>query len=432
MSPMQALLLIAGRSKRFWPLEEKSLFPVAGKPLLMHQVERLQKAGVKKITLVGGKHNLEAAKRVFPKLPQIEQRDLDLGMRGALLDALPQVKGPVMIVSGNDVIDPAGYKNLMKEAAKKNVDGAMLAAQVKRYFPGGYLSVKGPRIIGIVEKPGEGKEPSDLVNIVAHIHNDPAALLKMLKQVKPTADDGYEMAVDCLLQTHTYHAVAYAGVWRAVKFPWHLLDVNDVLLTQLKAKKDKSAKVHRTAVIEGAVVLGPKVKVMAHATIVGPCVIGEGTVIGTGALVRGSSIGKRCVIGFNSEVKSSVLGNDVWTHMTYLGDSVVGNNVSFGGGCMTGNFRLDEGNVHSKHAETLMNTGRSKIGAIVGSDCRFGIQVGMNPGVKIGSGTFVTGGLFLQEDVPSESFVRMKDGVLKVTENNVQPPKVEDREKYRL
>jgi len=430
---MQALLLIAGQSKRFWPLAEKSLFAVAGKPLLVHQVERLQKAGMKKITLVGGVHNLHAAKTIFPKLPQVEQKDLQLGMRGALLSALPTLtqNEPVLIVSGNDVIDPVGYKNLLKEAAKKGLDGAMLAAEVKSYFPGGYLTVQGSKIVGIVEKPGAGKEPSNLVNIVAHVHKSPAKLLEMLKQTTSGFDDGYERALDQLLQTHTYNVVRYSGLWQAVKYPWHLLALNDVLLGSLKSSRHKSAKIHKSASIEGSVVIGPNVKILPHATIVGPCVIGEGSVIGTGALVRGSSIGKRCVVGCNTEIKSSVLGDDVWTHMTYVGDSVIGNNVSFGSGCVTGNFRLDEGEVTSKSGEEFLATGRTKFGAIIGKDCRLGIHVGLNPGTKIGEGTFIAGGTFVSEDLPVRSFARMKEGVFTVSENKVKPPQVEEREKYR-
>lgn len=429
---MQAVLLIAGQSKRFWPLAEKSLFPVAGKPLLQHQIERLTKAGIKNITLVGGRHNLAAAKTLFPKLPQIEQKDLTLGMRGALLDALPKMKsGPVMIVSGNDVIDPSGYKSLMKEAAKKGVDGALLAAEVQTYFPGGYLTVSGTKISGIVEKPGAGKEPSKLVNIVAHIHNNPGDLLDALKNVKTGFDDGYERAIDYLLQKKAYYAVPYKGLWQAIKFPWHLLTLNDLLLKEIKSTKHKTANVHKSASIDGNVVLGANVKVLAHATIVGPCVIGEGSVIGTGALVRGASVGKRCVVGFNTEVKSSVLGDDVWTHMTYLGDSVVGNNVSFGSGCVTGNFRLDEGEVTSVSNGEQLKTGRDKVGAIVGSDCRLGIHVGMNPCVKIGSGSFIAGGSYVDQDIPVQSFARMKEGKLTVSENREKVKGSDKREKYR-
>ncbi|MEK7137441.1 MAG: NTP transferase domain-containing protein, partial [Patescibacteria group bacterium] len=170
---MKTLLLLAGRSKRFWPLEEKSLWPFLGKPLLAHQIERLKAGGLSDITFVGGQHNLEQVYNFFPSVPSIEQEDLELGMRGALLSALREMKGPICIVSGNDVVEPEAYAALLKVSSQKGVDGAILAQRVKRYFPGGYLltaATEGrsvPRVAGIVEKPGEGKEPSDLVNIVA-------------------------------------------------------------------------------------------------------------------------------------------------------------------------------------------------------------------------------------------------------------------------
>lgn len=430
---MKALLLLAGQSKRFWPLKEKTLFPVLGKSLLEHQVARLQKGGVKEIVMVGGAHNLAPAKKLFPKLKLIEQQDLSLGMRGALLSALPKIgKGPVMIVSGNDVIDPAGYKALLTEAKKKGVDGAILAQKVESYFPGGYLTLKGSRITGIVEKPGAGQEPSDLVNIVAHVHNDVLALLETLKKTQSQWDDAYEVAMDKLLQTKTYHAVKYTGNWQAVKYPWHMLPLLGTLLDGLqKPKIDKSAKVHRLACVEGPVIIEAGAKILAHATVKGPAYIGKDAVIGTGALVRGSSIGNRCVIGFNSEIKSSVLASDVWTHMTYIGDSVIGHNVSFGGGCMTGNFRLDEGEISSMVGDAQVPTGLHKLGVIVGDDCRFGIQIGMNPGVKVGEGTFVAGGTFLTEDVPGSSFVRTKEGKVVVTENRSKTPDAEQRDVFR-
>lgn len=426
---MKALLLLAGQSKRFWPLKEKTLFPVLGKTLLEHQVERLQKGGVKEIILVGGAHNLDAAKKVFPKMKLVEQKDLTLGMKGALLSALPHVgKGPVMIVSGNDVIDPEGYKALLKEAAKKGVDGAILAQKVETYFPGGYLTLRGNRITGIVEKPGAGQEPSDLVNIVAHVHNDSVALLDMLEKTESQWDDAYEVAVHRLLLEKTYHAVRYIGNWQAVKYPWHLLRLQGMLLDGLnKPKIDKTAKIHKQATIDGPVIIEAGVKVLPHATVKGPAYIGKNAVIGTGALVRGSSVGERCVIGFHSEIKSSVLASDVWTHMTYVGDSVIGRNVSFGGGCITGNFRLDEGEISSQVGDAMMSTGLTKMGVVVGDNCRFGIQVGMNPGVKVGEGTFVAGGAYLTEDIPAGSFARVKEGKIVVTENRVQSPSAEGR-----
>lgn len=417
---MTVVLIFAGRSTRFWPLEEKSFFPVAGTTLLEEQVRRLRAAGCKNIVLVAGKHNRAEAEALFPDLNIIEQENLDLGMRGALLSALPLIDGQVMIVSANDLIDPSAYAELLKKSKKLTSGGLVLARKVSSYFPGGYLSVQGSRITDIVEKPKQGSEPSNLINIVAHVHCSSSELLDALKKTKTTRDDGYEVALQTLLKRHPYEAVPYEGQWQAVKYPWHMLSVLEELLPKTKKPKiHRSAKIHKTAVIEGAVIIGPNVKVFAHASIMGPCVIGEGSVIANNALVRGSSIGKRCVIGYNTEIARSILGDDVWTHSSYLGDSVLGSNISLGAGTTTGNLRLDEGKISSLVAKKPIETGRTKLGVIMGSGCRSGIHTCFSPGVKIGKGSFMSSMTLIPKDIPDCSFVKMKkDTELDIRKNN--------------
>ncbi|NOS67508.1 MAG: NTP transferase domain-containing protein [Candidatus Peribacteraceae bacterium] len=428
---MKVLLLLAGQSRRFWPLAEKSLFPVCGKTLAEHQVETLKAAGFKDITLIVGAHNKKELKKLFPTLKLIEQKGD--GMFGACMTALLKMKGgPILIVSGNDVIDVAAFDLLKKEMTKPKTDGAILARKVKMYFPGGYLTVKGGKISSIIEKPGAGKEPSKLINIVAHIHNDPSALLGALKKVKNTKDDGYEQALHLLFQEKTYRAAAYDGFWQPVKYPWHLLPLLGHFLSGIKKPLiHRSAKIHHTAVIDGNVVIGEGTRVLAHATIVGPCVIGARCVIGNNALVRGSSIGDDCVVGYNTEVKGSVLAGPVWTHMTYLGDSIIGRNVSFGGGSTTGNLRLDEGEISSVDGDQAIPTGLTKLGMIVGDDCRFSTQISCYPGVKVGRGSFVSDCALIKEDVPEKSYVNIKEGVMQVRPNKMTVPPNAARERYR-
>ncbi len=452
---MKALLLLAGRSRRFWPLHEKSLFMICGKTLAEHQVETLQKGGCKEIILVVGAHNKKEIRKMFPKLQLIEQKNLDLGMQGACLSALPKVlksrlagrsspageRRPVMIVSGNDVIDSSALTELRAAALKPKTDGAILARKVKKYFPGGYLTVKGGKITSIVEKPGEGNEPGKLINIVAHIHNDPAALLAALKAVKNHRDDGYEQALRSLFKTKTYRAVPYEGFWQPVKYPWHLLPLLEHFLSGIKKSAvHPSVKVHPSAVIEGNAVIGEGTRILPHATVVGPCVIGRHCIIGNNALVRSSSIGDDCVVGYSSEVKGSILAGPVWTHMTYLGDSIIGRNVSFGGGSTTGNLRLDEAEISSTigppvvgaiRESPLHPTGLTKLGIIVGDDCRFSVQMASYPGVKIGRGTFVVDCALLKTDVPEGSFVSIKDGTVQIRPNKMVVPKNEARARYR-
>lgn len=451
---MRTLLLLAGRSRRFWPLAEKSLFPICGKTLAEHQVETLRKGGCKEIILVVGAHNKKEIRRLFPDLKIIEQKNLDDGMQGACLSALPKIvktlpagrsssvdeRRSVMIVSGNDVIDASALSDLKATAMKPRTDGAILARKIKTYFPGGYLTVKGGRVTSMIEKPGAGKEPGRLVNIVAHIHNDPAVLLAALKSVKNHRDDGYERALHALFRVKTYRAVPCGGFWQPVKYPWHLLPLLEHFLSSIKKPAiHATVKIHPSAVIEGNVIIGEGSRVLSHATVVGPCMIGKRCIIGTNALVRGSSIGDDCVVGYNTEVKGSVLAGPVWTHMTYLGDSVIGRNASFGGGTTTGNLRLDEGEISSMDPSSRLGTGSGKaiptglhkLGLIVGDDCRFSAQMASYPGVKIGRGTFVADRALIRTDIPDGSFVSVKDGDVQIRANRVAVPPNAARERYR-
>ncbi len=426
---MKTFLLLAGRSTRFWPLAEKTLFPICGKTLLEHQVERLQEGGCDEIILVGGAHNLEAASSIYPDLPTVEQENLDLGMRGAVLSILKAYpSSPLMIVGGNDVVHPSAYQSLLESEG----DGAVLAYEVDRYFPGGYIELDGDRVTGIIEKPGEGNEPSSVINLVGHVHRDPEALLVALRDVDESTDDGYEQALAKMFTTHNYQAVRYNGPWQAVKYPWHILDLADLLLSEITEQRiHESVEIHESAEVIGNVVIEEGVRILHNAVVRGPCYIGKNSLVANNALVRGSSIGPDSVVGFSTEIKSCVLHSHVWTHMNYLGESVIGRNVSFGAGTVTGNLRLDEEEVISVVKGEKLTTGRTKFGTVIGDNCRLGIHVSTNPGIKIGAGSFISSKTLVAQDIPEKSFVFQKEGKFEVRENRTKPSTPEDREKYK-
>ncbi len=419
---MIAILLFSGKSTRFWPIREKSLFPVFGTSLLEMQTAKLKAAGFKEIILVAGAHNLKEAKKIFPSMTFVTQSPNEPGMRGAMLAVLPRCKKEsVMIVSANDVIDERAFKELRMKGVDKKEGGLILARKVKTYFPGGYLETKGKRILSIIEKPGAGNEPSSLVNIVAHVHSDASVLLKAVKEIGSQKDDAYEQALDSLFNQFHYEAVPYTGPWQAVKYPWHLLDLLPHMAPELSMPViHPTASIHKTAVIEGAVRIERGVRVFAHATIMGPCFIGEDSIVANNALVRGSSVGKRCVVGYNTEIARSILADDVWTHSSYVGDSVIGNGTSLAAGTVTGNLRLDEEMIHSDIQGELTPTHRTKFGTIIGEHCRTGIHTGIAPGVKIGAHSFINSGSMVTSDVPDSSFV--KDGIVRPNKKAATPP----------
>lgn len=407
---MKALLLAAGRSRRVKPVEDKNFLRFCGKFLIEHQLQALSRAGFKEVIVVGGAHNLERLRAVCGEATVVEQKDLEAGMAGAVLAARDHLgNDPVAIISGNDVVDESAYAALFA-ALDSNADSVLLAKEVSEYFPGGYLRVDAEnRVLDIVEKPGAGNEPSNLVNIVLHGHRNPAALFSTLDQAHSDRDDRYEAALNGLIKSGAVvRAVPYNGFWSAIKFPWHVLAVARYFLEKMPtaAAIDPSAVVEEGARLVGNVSLAANVRVMAGATLVGPAYIGRDSVVATNALVRESTVGEKCVVGYSTEVARSILGDDVWTHSNYLGDSVIGDDVTFGAGTVTGNLRLDAASVPVGVGEEKVDSGMAKLGLLTGDHIRVGINVSFMPGIKIGSHSVVGAGVTVNADIPEKSYAR--------------------------
>lgn len=423
---MKVLLLAAGRSRRVKPIEDKNFLRFCGKFLIEHQVEALNKAGFNDILLIGGAHNLERlsqfAERAPGNITVIEQEDLTAGMAGAVLSAKPHLQSnePLFIVSSNDVVDASAYQLIFDAAQESEYDSHLLGKRVSDYFPGGYLKVENERITGIIEKPGAGNEPSDLVNLVLHLHTQTNDLFEALESATTDRDDRYEVALDTLIQKGTtMQAIGYDGYWQPVKFPWHVFEVARYFFEQAPKDIANSAQVDPSATIQGDVIIDENAKVLAGATIVGPAYIGKNSVVATNALVRDAYLGERCVVGFSTEVARSVFGDDVWTHSNYIGDSVIGSNVSFGAGTITGNLRFDEQNIQVSIGKGKVDSGTGKLGLITGDNIRVGVNTSFMPGIKIGSDSIIGAGLVIPQDIPENSYVK-GETTLKIYENRSQ------------
>lgn len=419
---MQVILLAAGQSTRLDPIDDKNLLEFAGKPLIEHRVAALKRAKLRDIVVVGGAHNMEALKKVLKGYKNVvvtEQKKLEDGMAGGVLAGAKIVKHKnIMIVSTNDVFDFELFETAVAEA-KKAEDGLIVGKKMDSYFPGGYLKIdKEKHLTDIIEKPGEGKEPSNLVNIVLHVYNDFPAFLDYLNKATGKADGRYEKALDQYIKKGKakLKAYRYNGFWQPIKYPWHVLTAMNYYLEKQEPKIDRTAKIAKTATIEGNVVIGKNAKVHNHAVILGPAYIGENAVVGNNCLVRESAVGSNCVIGYTTEVTRSYLNHDVWTHTNYIGDSIISSNVSFGAGTVLGNLRFDEEpvKVTIKGKRVVSNT--HKLGAIIGSGARFGVNASTNPGVKVGRDTFVGPNVLVDKDLADGKMILL-DQKCKVVKN---------------
>ncbi|MBI5411551.1 NTP transferase domain-containing protein [Candidatus Peregrinibacteria bacterium] len=413
---MQAILLAAGKSTRLDPLSDKNLLEFCGKTLVEHQVSLIKNAKIRDIVVVGNAENMETLKRIFKKYHNVavtEQKALEEGMAGGVLAGAKRVsQKEILVMSTNDIVDAEALE-LMKNALKeKGIDGAILAKKVDQYFPGGYLKLDKKGVVEtIVEKPGEGREPSPLVNLVLHIFRDFPSFVTVLRQQKGKADGRYEAALSRFVKKdkRALKAVEYRGHWLPIKYPWHVLAAMNYFLSRQKPFIDKTAQISKSAVIKGgSVYIGRNVRVLEHATIQGPAYIGDNALVANNALIRSSMIGHHSVVGFSTEIARSYLNHNVWTHSNYIGDSVVDFNVSFGAGGVVGNLRLDEEIIGVKIRDKKISTGSNKFGVVIGSGSRLGINISTMPGIKIGRGCFVGSGIIVAEDLPDRSFVRVE------------------------
>lgn len=410
---MKTLLLAAGRSRRVKPIEDKNFLKFFGITLIEFQITRLANAGFSDIVIVGGAHNQDTLKALAEKqmaldaqlkVQVIEQKNLDEGMAGAVL-AVEEAVGDedLFIVSSNDRVDVDAYE-LMKKAAQSEGDSFLLAHEVTEYFPGGYLKMDKDKIIGIVEKPGAGNEPSNLVNVVLHLHKNPKDLFDVLRKITSDQDDRYEVALDELMAKRTFKAVRYTGFWQPIKHPWHILDLMNHIFLRVEREIHPSAQIADSAVIKGNVVIEEGVKVFENAVIQGPAYIGRNSIVANNALVRESMVGDNCVVGFSTEIARSFIGDDCWFHTNYVGDTVMGNDVSFGAGAICANLRLDEKEIISSGEKT----GRNKLGPILGDHIRVGVQTSLMPGIRVGSNSMITSGLVIAQDIDAGQFVTGK------------------------
>jgi len=262
-------------------------------------------------------------------------------------------------------------------------------------------------LLNIVEKPGKGNEPSNLVNIVVHMHTDSGKLFDCIRKVETDEDNIYEMAMGLMANNgNRIKVVKYNGTWSAIKYPWHILSLVEHFLVQAEGYISPTAEISERAIIDGKVIIEDGVRVLENAVVRGPCYIGKNSIIGNNALVRdGCHIGSDCVIGHCTEIKHSYIDDGCWFHSNYVGDSILGRGCSLGAGTVTANWRFDEKNVAIKVGGNVVDTHQGKFGTIIGEGCKTGINVSIMPGVRIGANAMVGPHVNLVEDLEPNKLI---------------------------
>jgi NDP-sugar pyrophosphorylase family protein len=435
---MKVILLAGGISKRFWPLtSDKNLWSFYPDCLFTHNLKVLKEIGLTDIVVVINPKSVEEAKKLASDLTleaEFIVQEEAKGMGEAVLLAKDNIKNDsVLVLNCDDVVEKDLLQKVITLADQKATDLILVGKKFETYFDGGYLKVEGSRAVGVVEKPGEGNEPSQLVKLVVDYFQNSQDLIDAISGAQTEKDDQYEVAINQLLQTKSSEVVSYEGLWLTVKYPWHLLDMLAFFLKGItQSRISENADISPRAIIDGPVVIEDGVKIFENAKVRGPAYIGKGVVVANNAMVRESYIGEGSVVGFGSEVARSYLGADCWTHTNFVGDSILQKNVSFGVGTVLTNLKLDEGEISSVVKGTKLNTGRVKLGAIIGENVRIGSNSTLMPGVKIGSDSFVGAGVCVKEDLEEKQFLYLSQEQVKKANNRADSMKSRDSFKGKI
>jgi len=133
--------------------------------------------------------------------------------------------------------------------------------------------------------------------------------------------------------------------------------------------------------INGVVYLAPGARIKPFSYIEGRLLLEEGASVGPHAYIR-----KDVIVGASSElsrceVKNSVIMDGVKVHHhSYIGDSVVGNNVNIAAGFVTANLRFDRGRVKVKGFGLAPS---HKFGALIGDGVKTMVNASLMPGAVV-------------------------------------------------
>lgn len=405
---MKALILAAGESTRMMPLtanRPKPLLFVGGKPFLEHSLLALRNAGIKDITLLVGyqkekiKDHFKNGEKLGVKIRYAEQKER-LGTAHAV-GTVP-IDEDFLCINGDVVLTKEMVNGLMDFHRKHN-GTVVTGVNVKDSKEFGVLKVKNSKLEDVMEKPKNvGK---CLVN--AGIYVFTPDIFDFIRKTKKSKRGEYEItsSIRMMINKNDVHVFVSKNEWFDVGRPWDLLDANRIYLEGMKKKV--LGKVEKNTTIHGAVIIGRGSIIRNGSYIEGPVFIGKNCDIGPNCYVRAyTSVGDNCRIGSAVEIKNSVImQNTKIPHHSYVGDSIIGENCNLGSGTKTANLRLDEKNIFSFIKGKKTDTGRRKLGVVMGDNVKTGINSMLDVGTVIGENSFIGPGCYVKGWIKANSMV---------------------------
>ncbi|MCU7907028.1 MAG: bifunctional UDP-N-acetylglucosamine diphosphorylase/glucosamine-1-phosphate N-acetyltransferase GlmU [Candidatus Thiodiazotropha sp. (ex Epidulcina cf. delphinae)] len=451
-----ALILAAGEGTRMRSRLPKVLHPLAGKPLLSHVIDTARSISPDEITIVFG-HGGEAvlSELAAGDLDWVEQRER-LGTGHAVIQALPLLQkadqvlilyGDVPLISGStlvsllsclhssdlalltvDLPDPSGYGRIVRDRNDRisriveQKDANERELEISEINTG-IMAVNRVRLEGWLSRVDNNNAQKEyyLTDIIALAVTDGVNI----QAVHPNAEEEVMGVNDRKQLAHLerYYQRQQADLLMqsgATLADPARLDIRGRLTTGRDVFIDCNVIVEGEASLADGVSIGPNVllknttigqdtQVLAN-SVVEDAEIGSECRIGPFARIRPETrIADRVHIGNYVEIKKSLVANgSKINHLSYIGDSSIGEDVNIGAGTITCNY-----------------DGANKYRTIIGDRAFIGSDTQLVAPVKVGEGATIGAGSTIIKDVPAEQLTlsRSKQVSIKGWERPVKKPK---------
>jgi bifunctional UDP-N-acetylglucosamine pyrophosphorylase/glucosamine-1-phosphate N-acetyltransferase len=295
----------------------------------------------------------------------------------------------------------------------KKGENTISAIEVKDVSQYGAFRLEGNLIKQIVEKPTKETAPSNYANVGMYVFTP--EIFEFIQKTSMSPRGEYEITDTMQLMIEEEkelikHDVS-AEEWLDIGLPWMLLEANMKAMRQIITKIDGT--IEEGVILRGPIWIKKGATIRSGSYIEGPVIVGEDSDVGPNSYLRaGTCLGKRVRIGNACEVKNSIIMDDTHAaHLSYIGDSIIGNNCNIGAGTVIANLRFDKKNIKVTIKGERLDSERRKLGAIIGNNVETGINVSIHPGIIVGNDSWIAPGVTVQRDVPNKVIVSLRTRV---------------------
>ena len=419
---MKAVVLAAGEGVRLRPLtltRPKHMISVGGKPILEHCLTAIKACGINDVIIVVNymadniRSYFGSGEKLGLKIEYAYQKSV-IGTGNAVGVAEPYVEEDFLLVYGDLLFTPEALKKVLSLHKRKRPSATLTVVSVEKPEDYGIVELEAEgQVKRIIEKPQREEAPTNLANAGLYVFS--TEIFEKASRISTSSRGEWEItdAITLLLKEKkpVFAAEISKDEWFDIGRPWDLLEANRWMLTRMEHHilGNVEIGVH----IIGPVTVAETARIRSGAYIEGPALIDEESDIGPNCYIRPhTSIGKKVRIGNACEIKNSIIMDEAHIgHLSYVGDSIIGEKCNLGAGTITANYRFDAGTIKMMVKDKLVDSGRTKLGAVLGDNVKTGINALLMPGVKVGSNCWIGPNVVVHRDVPSGTAVFLKQSI---------------------